>query len=127
MKDVINVSGSIISMHPGAVVELVFAKPDGSDMTVSTAVDGHRRYEFAFAPDLPDNWGVTASWEGDSDHEGIESQAVFFSVQEVQPRDRQWMPETVAAIIVLAILIIAVAIFLLIKKRRAGRHIKEGF
>jgi len=49
-------------------------------MTVSTAADGHGRYEFAIAPDLPGNWGVTASWEGDSDHEGAKSQAVFLSV-----------------------------------------------
>ncbi|MEN3051953.1 MAG: zinc dependent phospholipase C family protein [Candidatus Methanosuratincola petrocarbonis] len=118
LEEGVAVTGFISPMHPGAAIKLVFAKPDGSNMTASTVADGHGRYEFAFAPDLPGNWGVTASWEGDVDHEGAESQTVLFSVEEVQPQDRQWLHWIVIAIVAIAILIIAVAVVLLLVKRR---------
>lgn len=81
----ITVSGSISPLHAGKTVTLTYERPDGSKREVSMESKTDGSFEDSFIPENTGLWKVTATWEGDDDHEGTTSTAVTFSVEEKPP------------------------------------------
>ncbi|HID90591.1 TPA: hypothetical protein EYP44_01370 [Candidatus Bathyarchaeota archaeon] len=82
LGEVVTVSGSLSPTLEGRMVTLTYTKPDGSTDSDSTWTDGDGRFEKAYEPDQVGTWSVRASWAGDWDHEGAESEAAPFAVEE---------------------------------------------
>jgi len=75
--DSITVSGSISPTVSGKTITLTYKKPDGStfDRTVTTGSDGS--YSDSYKSEAIGSWSVSASWAGDSTHEGASSSKPF--------------------------------------------------
>jgi hypothetical protein len=78
----VTASGSISPVVPGVTVTLTYKKPDSTKITrtVTTGSDGS--YSSSYSPDAVGSWSVTASWNGDSLHEGASSLSKTFIVKE---------------------------------------------
>jgi hypothetical protein len=81
--DGIVVSGSINVSLSGKTVTLTYKKPDESTLnrTVTTGSDGS--YSDSYTPDAAGSWSVTASWIGDSLHNGATSSTRSLTVNSV--------------------------------------------
>jgi hypothetical protein len=81
--DGIVVSGSINVSLSGKTVTLTYKKPDESilNRTVTTGSDGS--YSDSYTPDAAGTWSVTASWTGDSTHNGATSSTRSLTVNSV--------------------------------------------
>jgi hypothetical protein len=81
--DGIVVSGSINVSLSGKTVTLTYIKPDESilNRTVTTGSDGS--YSDSYNPDAAGTWSVTASWTGDSTHNGATSSTRSLTVNSV--------------------------------------------
>jgi len=82
--DTITVTGSISPAVSGKTVTLTYVKPDGTTKvtrTVTTSSDGS--FSDSYKPDVIGAWSVTASWEGDTTHEGASSSSKSVTVNPV--------------------------------------------
>jgi peptide/nickel transport system substrate-binding protein len=77
----VTVSGAIGPTVSDATVTLTYRKPDGSTITrtVTTGADGS--YSDSYQPEGEGSWSVTASWDGDSTHEGASCSSQSFTVK----------------------------------------------
>jgi hypothetical protein len=77
------VSGSLNVTLSGKTVTLTYKKPDESilNKTVTTGSDGS--YSDSYTPDAAGTWSVTASWVGDSTHNGATSSTRSLTVNSV--------------------------------------------
>jgi len=81
--DTITVSGSISPALSGKTVNLTYTKPDGKTTVIRTATTGSDgSYSDSYVPDVTGSWSVTASWNGDSDHQAASSQSPSFNVKQ---------------------------------------------
>jgi len=76
----VTVSGSISPAHSGATVTLTYTSPNGSVVTRTVTTGTVGGYTDTYTPDRIGSWSVKASWPGDGDHEGAESQKFWFKV-----------------------------------------------
>ncbi|MBM5804575.1 MAG: hypothetical protein FJZ49_00650 [Candidatus Verstraetearchaeota archaeon] len=76
----IRVAGSMSPILPGRNVTLTYTRPDGGTFVriVTTGPDGS--YSDLYQPDANGSWSVYASWEGDAEYQGAQSQSVLFNV-----------------------------------------------
>ncbi|MEM2939715.1 MAG: Ig-like domain-containing protein [Candidatus Bathyarchaeia archaeon] len=74
------VSGFVKPALSGKTITLAYRRPEGSvlNRTVITGSDGS--YSDSYTPDAAGSWSVTASWEGDSTHEGATGPSKSFTV-----------------------------------------------
>jgi plastocyanin len=79
--DRVEVRGSINPPIGGVTIRLVYTSPDGKIKVseVITADDG--TFMDVFVPDAEGRWGVVASWLGDEEHFGSESDPSYLIVQ----------------------------------------------
>ena len=80
LDDSITVSGSISPPVSDVIVTLTYTKPDGSTFT-RTCTTNPGDYSDTYTPDVEGSWSVTASWDGDSTHEGASSSSKSFTVK----------------------------------------------
>jgi len=113
--DSIVVSGSLNVTLSGKTVTLTYKKPDGStfNRTVTTGSDG--RYSDSYALDATGSWSVTASWEGDSKHNGAASALRSFAVN---PKPFIETPLGMATVGGGITVVVIAAIVLVLRKRR---------
>jgi hypothetical protein len=107
--DEVAVSGGISPSHADASVTLTYILGGTAEDTVTVVTDDDGEYRDTYVPAKEGEWGVEASWSGDSNHNGADSQRLSFRV-EAKPMN--WLPIAIAAVVVLA----AVALF--ISRRR---------
>lgn len=78
---VVTVSGLITPLHNAALVEIALQKPNGSSVKRSVATDPSGSYEDLFFVDQDGTWTLSASWQGDYDHEQAQSATAQFYAQ----------------------------------------------
>jgi hypothetical protein len=83
--ETIAISGSISHAHEGVTVTLTFTKPKGTIFTRTVTTDSAGAFTDNYAPDVAGLWNVSASWQGDWNHEGATSQTVSFTVEARAP------------------------------------------
>ncbi len=76
----VTVSGAITPTCGGVQVTLTYTKPDATTTTSTVLTNANGTYTDEFIPDSVGNWYVKASWDGDEDHMGSESQKFLFEV-----------------------------------------------
>lgn len=72
----VEVNGFITPVHNAALVQVLLQKPNGTLGKRSVATNSSGIYEDQFLVDQPGNWTLSASWQGDYDHEQAQSWAV---------------------------------------------------
>jgi predicted phosphodiesterase len=77
----VTVSGAISSETSDPTVTLTYQKPDGSTITRTVTASSDGNYSDSYVPDVEGSWGVTASWNGDSTHDGSSSSLISFTVK----------------------------------------------
>jgi len=103
------VSGSISPLHAGVTVTLTYKRPDGSTFKQTLTTTSTGMFSDTYKPETAGSWSVTASWEGDQDHNPATSTAFIFTVEEEFPI------LLVASIAIITVVAIGVYFFL---KRR---------
>ena len=111
LKDSVSISGSLTPAQT-AMVELIYQRPDGFEMTKRVTTTGTGTYTDAVQPDMPGMWSVKSRWQGDEKYFPTESSAANFLVQASE--ESPWPLLIVVILIALVIVIIA----LVIRKRR---------
>ena len=109
------VSGSLSATLSGKTVTLTYKRPDGSTLnrTATTGSDGS--YSDSYTPAATGMWSVTASWEGDSMHNGATSSSQSFTVTPKPFIDTPLGMATVGGGITIVVII---AIVLVLRKRK---------
>jgi len=82
LGDFVRISGRIKPPVPGAEVELIYFRPDGSTINRTVTTFIFSIYEDVRAPDVPGLWSVMASWKGNENYEGAISNVASFIVEE---------------------------------------------
>ncbi len=77
----VTVSGSTSPTVPGATLTLTYKKPDATTFTRTVTTGSGGSYSDAYEPDAAGSWSVSASWAGDSTHEGASSLSASFTVK----------------------------------------------
>lgn len=77
----VTVSGSISPAVSGATVTLTYKKPDATTFTRTATTGSGVSYSDTYKPDATGSWSVSASWAGDSTHEGASSLSIPFTVK----------------------------------------------
>jgi hypothetical protein len=90
-------------------VTLSYSLGGAAEATRTATTDDDGQYRDAYEPAEDGEWSVAASWAGDSNHLGAESQRVAFSV-EAQPMN--WLPVILGA----AVVLVGIALYLLRKR-----------
>jgi len=78
----VTISGSISPAVSGARVNITYMKPNGATFTRTTTTGSDGSYSDAYTPIEVGSWSVKASWEGDLDYTGAESEIISFTVVE---------------------------------------------
>ncbi len=99
--DEVVVGGEISPPHSDASVALSYSLGGTVETTRTVTTDDDGRYTDIYKLTKDGKWSVTASWTGDSNHLGADSQLIAFSV-EGQPMN--WLPVIQGAVLVLIIL-----------------------
>jgi len=107
--DMVAVSGEITPPISGVSVDLSYSVGAASIATRTVTTDTNGRYTDTYELSQQGAWSVKASWKGNSDYLGAESQQASFSVV-TPPMD--WLP----IIVVAAVALIGLALF--IRRRR---------
>jgi len=107
--DEVMVSGEIAPPHSGASVVLSYSLAGSVEATRTATTDDDGRYQDTYEPSKEGAWSVEATWAGDSNHLGAESQSQGFNV-EAPPMN--WLPIAMGAVVVL----IGIVLFLRRKK-----------
>lgn len=76
----VTVSGDIEPDHDGVTVTLDFTKPDDAHELLYTTTNSTGGCSAVYTPDMAGDWSVTASSEGDEDHDGATSAPASFTV-----------------------------------------------
>jgi hypothetical protein len=94
-EDAVTISGAINPKMSGTTVTLTYTKPDSSTVirTISTTSKGN--YSDAYTPNADGLWSVTASWDGDSTHEGSTSTIQSFTVNRSPIGGPGWTEEII--------------------------------
>ena len=79
--DSVTVSGSISPRVMGKTVTLSFKKPDGSTLTRTATTGSDGSYSDSYKTDVVGSSSVSASWDGDSEHQSASSQSASFNVK----------------------------------------------
>jgi len=74
------VSGSISPAHDNMAVKLTYVRQNGSNVSRTVRTTSSGSYSDSFSPDKAGNWKVSASWDGDIDHDDSTSSASSFTV-----------------------------------------------
>ena len=109
MGDEVAVEGEVSPPHSGAQVTLSYSLGGSLETARTVTTDDDGLYRDTYEPAKDGEWSVAASWAGDSNHLGAESQQVAFSV-EAPPMN--WLP----VVLVAAVVLVVVALFL--RRRR---------
>jgi hypothetical protein len=80
LGETVTVSGVITPTCGGVQVTLNYTKPDFTIITSTVMTDVNGTYMEDFIPDSVGVWWVKASWDGDENHLGAESQKFMFRV-----------------------------------------------
>jgi len=83
MDETVTLSGAISPAH-AATVTLAFTRPDTSIFTGTTSSGADGSYAYVLTCDMGGSWTVTASWAGDSDHQGASSSLLTFTVKKLE-------------------------------------------
>jgi hypothetical protein len=77
----VTISGAISPEASDKRITLTYQKPDGSTVTrtITTGSDG--TFSDSYTPNVDGSWSVSASWDGDSTHEGASSSSKSFTVK----------------------------------------------
>jgi hypothetical protein len=94
-------------------ITIEYTKPDGTTTTKTAVVSSDGTFEDTLIPDKSGIWSVKASWNGDTDHLGAQSNQVSFTVEE-PPMSWIWIVLIVVVVSVAA----AAGAILLAKKRK---------
>jgi hypothetical protein len=62
-------------------ITLIYTKPDNSTVTRTVTTDSDGSYSDSYQPEGKGSWSVTASWDGDSTHEGSSCLSQSFTVK----------------------------------------------
>lgn len=73
-------NGQVSPAHDRVEVTLTYTGPDASAVIRTVAIDASGKYSDAYQPDRVGSWTVRASWPGDADHTGAESNVVSLTV-----------------------------------------------
>lgn len=106
----------IVISWPATQITLEYMRPDRSILTRKVLNSKDGKFSDSFIPDLPGQWLVRASWDGDEDHVGTSSQILAFTVTE--PTLIEILMET-GLIYAIPITIALIAALVLIRKRKA--------
>ena len=77
----ITISGAINPSLSMKTVTLTYKKPDGSTFNRTTITNSYGSYSDIYIPDTLGSWSVTASWDGDSTHDGSSRSSKSFTVK----------------------------------------------
>jgi len=79
----VTVSGAITPTCGGVPVTLTYTRPDATTTTRKVLTNANGTYTDEFTPTSVGVWYVKASWDGDENHMGAESQKFLFTVVKV--------------------------------------------
>jgi hypothetical protein len=79
----VTVSGTIAPAVSGAVVTLMFTRPDETSAVISTSTRADGSYIATYTPSMIGSWSVVACWAGDDTHFGATSPTVSFTVTKI--------------------------------------------
>jgi len=94
-------------------VTIEYTKPDGTKTTRAATVSTDGTFEDTLIPDKSGTWSVKASWDGDTDHLGAQSNQASFTVEEPA---MSWM--WIVLIVMMVSVVAAVSAIMLAKKRK---------
>jgi len=94
-------------------ITIEYTKPDGTTTTKTAVVSSDGTFEDTLIPDKSGIWSVKASWNGDTDHLGAQSNQVSFTVEEPS---MSWI--WIVLIVVVVSVAAAAGAILLAKKRK---------
>ena len=77
----VTVSGSTNPAVTSAAITLTYKKPDATTFTRAVTTGSGGSYSDTYKPDAAGSWSVSASWAGDSTHEGTSSLSTSFTVK----------------------------------------------
>jgi len=117
LNDNVTVSGDIDPDLEGVTVTLEFTKPDGSSELITTTSNSTGGYSVEYTPDMAGNWTVTASWQGDENHEGATSDPAAFTVETPAGWPLAWLAAIGLGIAALT----ATLLYALYRRRRKRR------
>ncbi|MGQ9514880.1 MAG: hypothetical protein ACUVTL_07535 [Thermoproteota archaeon] len=100
---------------PAAQITIQYIKPDSSSVTrtVLNSLDG--TFTDTFTPDVPGQWSIKASWQGNNDHNGATSDVITLTVTE--PTIFEILEET-GMIYVIPVAIVAVILVIMMMRKR---------
>lgn len=78
----VTVSGTLSSDLSGITVTLTYRTPSGSTVTRTVITESDGSYSDSYQPEDEGSWSVTATWDGDSIHEGASSSSQSFSLKQ---------------------------------------------
>jgi len=76
----ITVSGTITPCHSGVMVDLRYTMPNGTFIKRTTILNSSSGYSDTYTPLVAGSWNISASWSGDTTHEGAISSSASFTV-----------------------------------------------
>jgi hypothetical protein len=124
--------GSISPIYASIPVKVTFTKPDGTNVDVATTTTAGGVFECSYTPDVVGDWTATAWWEGDETHTFAFTEDMTLKVvgeeeptngngngNGTEPPPEEGIPTEYiyAAVAVIAIIIAAVSIYLLRRRR----------
>jgi hypothetical protein len=122
LNDNVTVSGDIDPDLEGVTITLEFTKPDGSSELITTTSNSTGGYSIEYTPDMAGNWTVTASWQGDENHEGATSDPATFTVETPAGWPLAWLAAIGLGIAALT----ATLLYALYRRRRKRRASASG-
>jgi hypothetical protein len=108
------------ALDPGSAttLEIVYARPDGFELTKHVITSNAGAFSDAFKPDTPGPWSVKARWPGDANHYACESQLASFSVTGVPEKPPQPFWEQIPPVVVLAAILAVIIVGVVLLRHR---------
>ncbi|MEM3047439.1 MAG: hypothetical protein QW057_10245, partial [Candidatus Bathyarchaeia archaeon] len=110
--EAIEARGAISPPHAGVNVTLAYSKDGRAQASRTVTTDDEGRFSDIFTPQPSGEWSLVASWTGDSNHLGAQSQELAFKVTPLFPTS------LVVGVAAVAAIIVAVVVLLLSRRRR---------
>jgi hypothetical protein len=80
--DAIPVSGEISPTVPGAAINLIYTRPDGTEFTRTVKTSSSGVFSDQYIPDKVGGWKIRAEYNGDNAHKASNTSAMEFQVTE---------------------------------------------
>jgi len=115
--DTVTISGSISPAHSDEVVTIYIRSNDSPWVILKTvSADSNGKYSYTWTPNAPDTQYLRASWSGDTDHAGADS-----NIQTLRVSPINWI-----VIAITSIALVSIAIVILVALKRSSSTPQES-